>query len=204
LKRNDYYYYLAKKKGYVSRAAFKLLQINERFYVIKSGFVVLDLGAAPGGWSQVARALVGDDGRVIAVDINPIKVRGVEFIRGDIFSQDVVDRIKELAPNVNVIISDMAPKLSGVSSWDHARSMELAQRAEELARMFLKDGGHMIVKVFQGDMLFGFVKKLRGEFELVKVHKPKASKPSSSETYIICKRFRRDKIKSTCSEILSA
>ncbi len=189
MKKNDYYYFLAKKKGYVSRAAFKLIQINERFYVIKRGYVVLDLGASPGGWSQVSRELVGDAGRVIAVDLNPLRIKGVEFVRGDIFSDDVVNRIRARVNEVDVIISDMAPKISGVSSWDHARSMELAERAEEMARIFLKERGHMVVKVFQGDMLRGFVRKLKKEFELVKVHKPKASKPSSSETYIICKRY---------------
>ena len=183
---------MAKKKGYVSRAAFKLIQINERFYIIKRGYVVLDLGASPGGWSQVASKLVGDHGRVIAVDLNPLRIRGVEFVRGDIFSDDVVNRIRALVNEVDVIISDMAPKISGVSSWDHARSMELAGRAEEMARIFLKEGGHMVVKVFQGDMMRGFVRKLNKEFDLVKVHKPKASKPNSSETYIICKRFIRN------------
>ncbi len=191
MKRKDYYYHLAKKKGYKSRAAFKLIQINQRFYIFKKGFVVLDLGSSPGGWSQVAKEEVGDEGRVIGVDLNPMHVKGVEFIRGNIFSAEIVDKIKEKVDLVDVVISDMAPKISGVQSWDHARSIELAERAFEISRIFLKDGGHMVIKVFQGDMLYGFKKKLEREFDLVKVHKPKASTPSSSETYVICKRFRR-------------
>ncbi len=191
MKRKDRYYHLAKRKGYRSRAAFKLIQINERFYILKEGFVVLDLGAAPGGWSQVAKRMVGENGRVIGVDINPMRVPGVEFIRGDIFSQDTVQRIKEMVDEVDVIISDMAPKISGVHSWDHARSVELGERAFEMAKIFLKDGGHMVVKVFQGDMLHGFRRKLERNFDLVKVHKPHASTPSSAETYVICKRFKR-------------
>ena len=191
MKRKDYYYHLAKKKGYKSRAAFKLIQINQRFYILKKGFVVLDLGSSPGGWSQVAKEEVGDEGRVIGVDLNPMHVKGVEFIRGDIFSEEIVDKIKEKVDLVDVVISDMAPKISGVQSWDHARSMGLAERAFEISRIFLKDGGHMVVKVFQGDMLYGFKKKLEKEFDLVKVHKPKASTPSSSETYVICKRYKR-------------
>ncbi len=191
MKRKDYYYHLAKKKGYKSRAAFKLIQINQRFYILKKGFVVLDLGSSPGGWSQVAKEEVGDEGRVIGVDLNPMHVKGVEFIRGDIFSEEVVDKIKEKVDLVDMVISDMAPKISGVQSWDHARSIELAERAFEISQIFLREGGHMVVKVFQGDMLYGFKKKLEKEFELVKVHKPKASTPSSSETYVICKRYKR-------------
>ena len=191
MKKLDYYYHLAKKKGYVSRAAFKLLQINERFYIFKKGFIVLDIGASPGGWSQVAKKHIGENGRVVAIDLNPLRVQGVEFIKGDIFSEETVNKIRATVNDVDVIISDMSPKISGVGSWDHARSIELAERALEIAHIFLKDGGHMVVKVFQGDMLSRLIKKLVNEFDLVKVHKPKASMPNSSETYVICKRFKR-------------
>ncbi len=189
-RRRDYYYNLAKRSGYKSRAAFKLIQMDERFYLIREGYVVLDLGASPGGWSQVARELVGDTGRVIAVDLKPVRVPGVEYIRGDVFSDETIERIRERVEKVDVVLSDMAPKISGVTSWDHARSIELAERAHEIARIFLRPRGHMVVKVFQGDMIRGFVKELKRDFELVKVHKPKASKPESSEVYIVCKRFR--------------
>jgi len=188
-RKKDYYYKLAKKSGYKSRAAFKLIQIDQRFYIIHEGNTVLDLGASPGGWSQVARELVGDKGRVIAVDIKPVRVPGVEFVRGDVFLKETIEKIAERVEKVDVIISDMSPKISGVKSWDHARSIELAERAMEIAHIFLKIRGHMVIKVFQGDMLKNLVKKLKGEFELVKVHKPHASKSSSSEVYIVCKRY---------------
>ncbi len=190
MRYKDHYYRLAKRKGYRSRAAFKLLQINDRFYILKRGYVVLDLGAAPGGWSQVAKKLVGEEGRVIAVDINPVRVEGVEFIRGDVFSNETIEKIKSAVDEVDVLLSDMAPKISGVQSWDHGRSIELAERAHQLAKIFLRDGGHMVIKVFQGDMLHILKNKLRKDFDMVKVHKPKASTPSSSETYIVCKRFK--------------
>ncbi len=192
MKRRDHYYYQAKKKGYVSRAAFKLIQINQRFYLIKEGYTVLDLGASPGGWSQVALKLVGENGRVISVDLNPLKIRGTEFIKGDIFSDETLQHILSKVDKVDVIISDMSPKISGVSSWDHARSIELAERAFFIANHVLKEGGHMVVKVFQGDMLRRYIRELKKSFDLVKVHKPPASTPSSSETYVVCKRFMKN------------
>ncbi len=190
MKKPDYYHHLAKKRGYKSRAAFKLIQINERFYIIKRGYTVLDLGASPGGWSQVALELVGDSGKVIAVDIKPIKIRGVAFIRADVFSEDIIEKIREIADTVDVVISDMSPNISGIHSVDHARSIDLAQRAFFIAEQVLRVGGNFVTKAFQGDLLKNFVKELQKNFELVKVHKPKASTPRSSETYIICKRFK--------------
>jgi 23S rRNA (uridine2552-2'-O)-methyltransferase len=190
LKKRDYYYWEAKRRGYKSRASFKLIQINERFYVRKKGYTVLDLGAAPGGWSQVALKLVGYNGRVISVDIKPIKIRGVEFIKGDVYSDEVLKKIKEKSSSVDVVLSDMSPKISGIGSWDHARSVDLAERALFIAENVLREGGHFVVKVFQGDMLNSFLKKCRERFALVKVHKPKASNIASPEVYVVCKRFK--------------
>ena len=189
MKEKDHYYYKAKKEGYKSRAAFKLLQINERFNVIKKGYVVLDLGASPGGWSQVAREIVGEEGRVIAVDIKPVHVEGVDFLKMNVFSSDIVKKIKEIVGEVDVVISDLSPKISGIHSLDHAKSIELAERSFFIAQNILCEGGNMVVKVFQGDMLGKFVRNLKKNFDLVKVHKPRASNPKSSETYVICKRF---------------
>ena len=189
MKKPDYYYYRAKIKGYKSRAAFKLIQINERFHVIKRGYTVLDLGASPGGWSQAALKLVGRLGRVVAVDLKSVHIQEVEFVRIDIFSPDVVERIKNVVEEVNVVLSDLSPKISGIHSLDHAKSIELAKRAFFIARNLLQEGGNMVVKVFQGDMLKGFLKDLKRNFDFVKVHKPRASNPKSSETYVICKRF---------------
>jgi len=190
LKRRDYYYWDAKRLGYKSRASFKLLQINQKFYIIRRGYTVLDLGAAPGGWSQVALEIVGDEGMVIAVDLKPVKVRGVSFIRGDVYEEETLKRIREKVDYVDVVLSDMSPKISGISSLDHARSIDLAERALYIAEKMLRERGHMVVKVFQGDMLKDFVKKCKGGFEMVKVHKPKASSPESPEVYVVCKRFK--------------
>jgi len=190
LKSRDYYYWEAKRLGYKSRASFKLLQINERFYIIRRGYVVLDLGASPGGWSQVALEIVGENGMVIAVDVKPVKVKGVVFIKGNVYNEGILDRIREKVDYVDVVLSDMSPKISGISSLDHARSVDLAERALYMAEKLLRERGHMVVKVFQGDMLNNFLKKCRNGFELVKVHKPKASSRDSPEVYVVCKRFK--------------
>ncbi len=190
MKNRDYYYWEAKKRGYKSRASFKLLQINDRFYLIRRGYTVLDLGAAPGGWSQVALKIVGKEGRVIAVDIKPVKLRDVEYIRGDVYSDETLKRIKERAEKVDVVLSDMSPKISGISSWDHARSIDLAERALFIAENVLRERGHFVVKIFQGDMLNAYLKKCRDRFEMAKVHKPKASNRESPEIYVVCKRFK--------------
>ncbi len=190
MKKPDYYHYLAKKKGYKSRAAFKLIQINDRFYIIKRGYTVLDLGASPGGWSEVALRLVGESGKVIAIDVKPVKVQGVLFINADVFSDNIIDKILEIVNRIDVVLSDLSPNISGIHSLDHARAMELARRAFFIAANTLREGGNFVTKVFQGDMLNRFVRDLRKNFELVKVHKPRASNSKSSETYVICKRFK--------------
>ncbi len=190
MKTKDHYYYLAKKKGYRSRASFKLMQINERYHIIKRGFYVLDLGSSPGGWSQVALELVGKSGKVVGVDIKPMHIKNVEFIRGNVFDDNIIERIKEKIESFDAVISDMSPKISGIKSMDHARSMELAERTFYIGSNMLKEGGNMVVKVFQGNMLNNFVKKLRNDFEMVKLHKPRASSLKSSEIYVICKRFK--------------
>ncbi|AGB05144.1 23S rRNA methylase [Aciduliprofundum sp. MAR08-339] len=190
MKNRDFYYWEAKRRGYRSRASFKLLQINDRFYIIRPGYRVLDLGASPGGWSQVALKLVGEEGMVIGVDVKPIKVSGVKFVRGNVYDEDIVQRIMRYTDYVDVVISDMAPNISGVASWDHARSVDLAERALFIAEKMLRERGHLLVKVFQGDMLEGFRRKCKKRFELVKVHKPRASNRASPEVYVVCKRFK--------------
>ncbi len=189
MKAKDYYYREARRLGYKSRASFKLLQINERFYLLKRGYRVLDLGAAPGGWSQLSLELVGAEGLVVAVDIKPVKIKGVVFIRKNVFDEDIVAQLTNYAP-FNVVLSDMSPNISGVSSWDHARSLELAERALDIAIQVLKEGGHFLTKIFQGDMERDFRRKCEKYFELVKAHKPKASLPQSAEIYFVCKRFK--------------
>jgi len=190
LKKRDHYYWEAKRLGYKSRASFKLLQINDRFYIIRRGYTVLDLGASPGGWSQVALEIVGDEGRVIAVDIKPVRVGGVIYIRGDVYEDEILTRIREKVDYVDVLLSDMSPKISGISSLDHSRSVDLAERALYIGEKMLRENGHMVVKVFQGDMVGDFLKKCKKRFDLVKVHKPRASSKDSPEVYVVCKRFR--------------
>lgn len=191
-RKRDYYYRRAKKEQYRSRAAYKLFQINERFNVIHPGHKVVDLGASPGGWSQVASELTGKSGRVIAVDIRRMRpFEGVEFILGDIRDKEVVDTLLErLNGTADVILSDMSPNISGHYSMDHARSIELCESALEFARQALGDRGSMIVKVFEGDLYQGFFKKTKRNFGNVKAHAPDASRPASSEIYIIAKGFR--------------
>ncbi len=199
--RRDYFYRKAKKEGYRSRAAFKLKQISERFNLIRKGDTVIDLGAAPGGWLQVAKELSG--GRVIGVDILPIEeIEGVETIKGDIRLEATVEKIREKieTPYLNtgtkgkkdgadVVICDAAPNLSGNWSYDHARSIDLATSAFECARKILKPGGNFAVKVFQGDMFPGFIDQVRRYFVKVQAFSPEASRKQSAEIYVIGKQL---------------
>jgi len=189
--QHDHFYRMAKKEGYRSRAAYKLKQINERFRVIRRGDTVVDLGAAPGGWLQVAEKLSG--GTIIGVDIQPIRsLDGVITIKGDITSEDTIDRIRQLVKKVDVVLCDAAPNLSGDWSYDHARSIDLAEHALLCAEQILKPGGNFIVKVFQGDMFFDYLQKVRTLFKNVRSHSPAASRKESAEMYIIAKNFRGD------------
>ena len=192
-RKRDYYYKKAKKENYRSRAAYKLIQIDERFGIFRKGNTVIDLGASPGGWSQVAAEKAGDAGRVIAVDIKPVEpIDGVLFIKGDARSESVLSNIKETLSGVSadVVISDMAPNISGNYSFDHARSIELAEMALGYADRFLGKGGNMVVKVFDGDMAQEYFGTVRERFGVVKRYAPKASRKSSSEIYIIGKYKR--------------
>lgn len=188
-KQHDHFYRMAKKEGYRSRAAYKLKQIDERFHVIRRGDTVVDLGAAPGGWLQVAEELSG--GTIIGVDIQPIRsLNGVITIKGDITSEDTVSRIKQLVKNADVVLCDAAPNLSGNWSYDHARSIDLAEHALLCAEQILKPGGNFIVKVFQGDLFSYYLQKVRSLFKNVRAHSPAASRKESAEMYIIAKKFR--------------
>ncbi len=194
--RRDYYYRKARKEGYRSRAAYKLKQISERFNLINKGSTVVDLGAAPGGWCQVARELSG--GNVVGVDILPIKeIEGVETIKGDIRLDATVEIIRGLIKKegTDVVLCDAAPNLSGNWSYDHARSIDLASSALECAKKILKPGGGFAVKVFQGDMFPGFLNKVRGCFEKVQAFSPQASRKQSAEIYVIGKQLINDAVK---------
>jgi 23S rRNA (uridine2552-2'-O)-methyltransferase len=187
-KRQDFYYRKAKFEGYRSRASYKLLQIQERYRVIHRGDIVVDLGAAPGGWLQVIRQL---DATAIAVDLQQIApLEGVASIRADITAPEiVVEKIQELVGQVNVVASDAAPNLSGVWSLDHARSIDLSSCALKIATSVLKTGGHFVVKVFQGDLYETFTREVGAHFSFVKSYNPRASRKQSAEIYVVAKRY---------------
>lgn len=189
-RRKDHYYKKAKSEDYRSRSAFKLKQMCERYYIIKEGDVVVDLGANPGGWCQVALEIVGEEGLVIGIDIKPIEpIEGVHFIRGDARADRVrkeVDKILEDGGRkVNVVVSDMSPKISGNYSTDHARSIELAELSLAFAEDYLRPGGGYVAKVFDGDLTHEFFQAIKQKFRMSKRHSPIASRNSSSEIYII-------------------
>jgi len=194
--RRDFFYRKAKDEGYRSRAAFKLKQINEKFKIIKKGDTIVDLGAAPGGWLQVAKELSG--GTVLGVDILDIEeIEGVDLIKGDIRLDRTIEKIREKIKSggADAVICDAAPNLSGSWSYDHARSIDLATSALECARKVLKTGGSFAVKVFQGDMFPGFLNKARGIFGKVQAFSPVASRKQSAEIYVIGKELLTDAVK---------
>ena len=196
LKRHfdDPYVKQAKKAGYRSRAVFKLLEIQEKKRIIKPGQVIVDLGAAPGGWAQAAVPLVGKRGAVIAVDILPIApIEGVVFIQGDFTEQDVHEQLL-VAINrrdVDLVMSDMAPHISGLKAVDQPRAMYLAELALDFARGALKPGGDFLVKVFQGEGFDEYLKDVRGSFKKVVIRKPKASRPKSREVYLLAMEMEK-------------
>ncbi len=179
--------------GYRSRAAYKLLEINERDPLLRPGMTVLDLGAAPGGWSQIASKILGDKGRVIATDILDMEpLPGVEFLQGDFREPPVFDKLLEMLEGrpVGLVISDMAPNISGVASVDQPRSLYLAELALDMARRVLMPGGDFLVKVFQGRGDEAFRKEIQASFQKILVRKPKASRPQSREVYLLARGFR--------------
>ena len=189
----DVYVRQSREQGYRSRASFKLLEIQQQDGLIRPGMTVVDLGAAPGGWSQVAAKLVGDKGRVIASDILKMDaLAGVEFLQGDFTEQEVLERLLESLGGkaADLVISDMAPNMSGMKDIDQPRVMLLAELALELARSVLISRGSLLVKVFHGEGYEALQRELRNSFETVKVRKPKASRARSSEIYLFAAGFR--------------
>lgn len=184
----DHYVQRAKAEGWRSRAAFKLMEIDEKDRLLRPGMVVVDLGSAPGGWSQVAAERVSGGGRVLALDLlDMAPVAGVEFIQGD-FREDAVlaELTFRLAGRpVDLVISDMAPNISGIAATDQARSVHLAELALEFASRRLKPGGNFLVKTFQGQGFDAFRKAMEEAFDKVVVRKPKSSRDRSSEVYLL-------------------
>lgn len=190
-RRRDYYYKKAKEMEYRSRASFKLKQIDEKFHILRRGAKIVDLGAAPGGWLQVAKESVGPGGKVVGLDLQSIEpIEGVSTIRGDIREEKVVEEmLMTVGGKVDVVLSDMSPNISGNYSMDHARSVELCHHGLAFAMKVLKKGGSMVMKIFQGDLMNEFMSEVKDHFGEVRLHGPKASRSSSSEIYIIARGF---------------
>ena len=190
----DVYVRRAKQEGYRSRSAYKLLEILAKDKLVRSGMTVIDLGAAPGGWSQVLAPLVGAKGQVIALDILEMEpLRGAFVIRGDFSVESTLTLLEEQLGDrsIALVVSDMSPNISGVGLVDQARSIHLAELALEFARDRLKPGGDLLVKVFQGAGLDEFRKQLNAAFASVAVRKPKASRDRSSEFYLLARGRRQ-------------
>lgn len=185
---NDPYVKRAKQEGYRSRAAFKLMEMDERDRLLARGMIVVDLGAAPGGWSQVAAAKVGPTGKVIALDLLPMEdLPGVTFLQGDFQEDAVLARLEAALAGrpVDLVICDIAPNISGITLSDQARSMYLAELALDFASRHLKPGGAFLVKVFQGAGFESFIKAMRAQFDKVLTRKPKSSRDRSPELYLL-------------------
>jgi 23S rRNA (uridine2552-2'-O)-methyltransferase len=188
-RKREYYYKKAKAENYRSRAIYKLVQANEKHGFIKRNDVVVDLGAAPGGWIQAARKMVGKHGFVLGVDLKPIEPLTQEYIRtiiADLTEPGVEEQILSFLPRkADVVISDAAPNITGVWEVDHARQVDLAHKAMEIAQLILKPNGNFFVKVFEGDLLNDFIQTVKQHFDFVKIMKPQASRAKSSEMYIL-------------------
>jgi 23S rRNA (uridine2552-2'-O)-methyltransferase len=183
----------AQKEGYRARSAYKLLELNEKDRLFRPGMRVVDLGSAPGGWSQVASRLVGDRGQVVATDILPMDaVRGVDFVQGDFREQAVMDEVlgRLGGEPVDVVLSDMSPNLSGVSSADQAASIYLLELALDMVRRVLKPGGTFVAKLFQGSGSDDYLREVRKDFDKVTIRKPAASRSRSREVYFVARGFR--------------
>ena len=192
--KQDEYYKKAKKESYYSRASYKLLQLNKKFRIIKTGDYVVDLGAAPGGWSQVALEKVGEYGLVVGVDlqrIKPIENEGnfVE-IRGDFTEEETVNRIENvLSKKADVILSDASPQLSGIKNLDQLRSLELGENALKISQSILKPNGILVMKAFQGEEFENLLKEIKEDFKTVKTTKPPSSRKKSVEMYVLARGF---------------
>lgn len=189
----DPYVQMAQKDGYRSRAAYKLIEMDERDHLIKPGMIVVDLGAAPGGWTQVVAKKIGASGVLVAFDILPMDpVHGATFIQGDFREDAALAMLDEAVAGraVDLVISDIAPNISGIGTADQARSMHLAELALEFAMQHLKPTGSFLVKVFQGEGFDDYVRELRRQFVQVMVRKPKASRNRSTEVYMLGKGLK--------------
>lgn len=193
-KKKEYFYNTAKQVGYRARSAFKLKQIQEKFEILKVGNIVVDLGAAPGGWSQVAKEIVSEKGTVIGIDLSPIRpIKGITFLQGDMTKEASLEELITIIGDkkADVVLSDMSPDISGNYSVDHARSIYLGEQALITAETLLKPGGNFLYKVFSGEELHDFIQKVKDKFRTVKQFSPPASRKTSSEVYVIAKFLQK-------------
>lgn len=192
--KKDYYRKLAKEKGYRSRSAYKLEQINHSYHIFRPSDTVIDLGCAPGGWLQITRKELGSRGRVIGIDLQEVKpIEGTTILRDDIEDHGIVDRIRTiLNSKADVVLSDLAPNISGIWEVDHARQISLARSAFTVAGKVLRKDGIAIFKVFEGELLNDFKIELKNSFDRVLLNKPDASRQKSSEFYFVCLKFKGD------------
>ncbi|MGD0996031.1 MAG: RlmE family RNA methyltransferase [Candidatus Bathyarchaeia archaeon] len=188
-RKREYYYKKAKEENYRSRATYKLVQANAKYGFIQRDDVVVDLGAAPGGWIQAARKMTGKNGFVLGVDLKPIEPFTQEYIRtiiADFTEPGIVEEIRSFLPReADAVISDAAPNITGVWEVDHARQIDLATKALEIAQCLLKPKGNFFVKLFEGEMFNDFILKVKDLFDTVKIVKPQASRAKSSEMYLL-------------------
>lgn len=183
----DPYVRQARSQGYRGRAAYKLIELDRRDRFLRRGLKVVDLGAAPGAWSQVAAGRVGPEGRVVALDLLPMEpIEGVAVLQGDFHQPEVLRRLEDaVGDRVDLVLSDMAPNMSGIAASDQARSMELAELALDFALERLNPGGVFVVKLFQGEGFDAFVRRVRGEMTRIRLRKPDASRKESREIYLV-------------------
>ncbi|MBS7287902.1 MAG: RlmE family RNA methyltransferase [Candidatus Freyarchaeota archaeon] len=191
-RKKDHYYFKAREEGYRSRAAYKLKEIAARFKIFKGVQSVLDLCCSPGGWLQVVKEYLGDEGTIIGVDLSEIEsINGVIFIKGDIQNEKTIRRILEVTDKVDLVLSDCSPKVSGIWSLDHERQIQLAKASLNIAKRFLREGGSLVLKVFQGAEYECLLDEIRRVFQRVYTTKPSASRKQSAEMYVVAKYFKR-------------
>jgi 23S rRNA (uridine2552-2'-O)-methyltransferase len=193
--RREYFRRRAREEGYLSRAAYKLIQIDDKYRFLSKGAKVLDLGCAPGGWSQVASARVTDKGLVVGVDLSPVsfKARNYLFVKGDISSPQTLQLIRESSSSFDCVLSDLSPKLMGVWDADSSRQVALASEALDITKLFLRGGGTAVFKLFQGETTNEFIGEAKKLFQRVVISKPPASRKQASEIYLVCLGLLADK-----------
>jgi len=193
-KKREHFYKEAKRVGYRARSAFKLKQIQKKFRIMREGDAIIDFGAAPGGWSQVAKELVGEDGTVIGIDLLRIEpINGVTFLQGDLTKEPTLRKIIEICEGnkADILLSDMSPNISGNYSVDQARSIYLCKQALKATENLLKEGGHFVCKLFAGEDTGNFIQEVHQKFKTVKCYSPQASRKSSSEVYVVARYFHK-------------